>query len=58
MLALAGLEPSIIQYGPLESNEKLVKRGSDHLRYVLMNASLTLLKFNSTFYDFYLKKRS
>ena len=58
MLAFAGLEPSIIQSGTLESNGKMVKHGSGHLRYVLMNASLTLLKYNSTFYDFYLKKRS
>lgn len=58
MLAFAGLEPSIIQSGTLESNGNMVKHGSGHLRYVLMNASLTLLKFNSTFYDFYLKKRS
>ena len=58
MLAFAGLEPSIIQSGTLEYNGKMVKHGSGHLRYVLMNASLTLLKYNSTFYDFYLKKRS
>ena len=58
MLAFAGLEPSIIQSGTLESNGRMVKHGSGHLRYVLMNASLTLLKFNPTFYDFYLKKRS
>lgn len=58
MLAFAGLEPSIIQSGTLESNGKMVKHGSGHLRYVLMNASLTLLKYNPTFYDFYLKKRS
>lgn len=58
MLAFAGLEPSIIQSGTLQSDGKMVKHGSSHLRYVLMNASLTLLKFNSTFYDFYLKKRS
>ena len=58
MLAFAGLEPSIIQSGTIENNGKMVKHGSGHLRYVLMNASLTLLKFNPTFYDFYLKKRS
>ncbi len=58
MLAFAGLEPSIIQSGTLQSNGKMVKHGSGHLRYVLMNASLTLLKYNPTFYDFYLKKRS
>lgn len=58
MLAFAGLEPSINESGTLESNGKMVKHGSGHLRYVLMNSSLTLLKFNPTFYDFYLKKRS
>ena len=58
MLAFAGLDPSINQSGTLESNGKMVKHGSGHLRYVLMNASLTLLKFNPTFYDYYLKKRS
>lgn len=58
MLAFAGLEPSINESGTLESNGKMVKHGSGHLRYVLMNTSLTLLKFNSTFYDYYLKKRS
>lgn len=58
MLAFAGLDPSINQSGTLESNGKMVKHGSGHLRYVLMNTSLTLLKYNPTFYDFYLKKRS
>ena len=58
MLAFAGLEPSINQSGTLESNGKMFKHGSGHLRYVLMNTSLTLLKFNPIFYDFYLKKRS
>lgn len=58
MLAFAGLEPSINESGTLESNGKMVKHGSGHLRYVLMNSSLTLLKFNPTFYDFYFKKRS
>lgn len=58
MLAFAGLEPSIIESGTLESNGKMVKHGSGHLRYALMNCSLILLKYNPVFYDFYLKKRS
>ena len=33
MLAFAGLEPSIIQSGTIESNSKMVKHGSGHLRY-------------------------
>ena len=58
MLAFAGLEPSIIQSGTLQSNGKMVKHGSGHLRYSIMNISMTILKYSPTFYDYYLKKRS
>ena len=37
MLAFAGLDPSINQSGTLESNGKMVKHGSGHLRYAIMN---------------------
>ena len=58
MLAFAGLEPSIIQSGTLEHNGKMVKHGSGHLRYAIMNIAMTLLRYSPTFYDYYLKKRS
>ena len=58
MLAFAGLEPSIIESGTLQSNGKMVKHGSGHLRYNLMNTATIILKFSPTFYDYYLKKRS
>lgn len=58
MLAFAGLEPSIIQSGTLEHNGKMVKHGSGHLRYVLMNTAMIILRYSPTFYDYYLKKRS
>ena len=58
MLAFAGLEPSIIESGTLQSNGKMVKHGSSHLRYNLMNTATIILKFSPTFYDYYLKKRS
>lgn len=58
MLAFAGLEPSIIQSGTLENNGKMVKHGSGHLRYTIMNTSMTILRYSPTFYDYYLKKRS
>lgn len=58
MLAFAGLEPSIIQSGTIENNGKMVKHGSGHLRYSIMNSSLRILKYSPTFYDYYLKKRS
>ena len=58
MLAFAGLDPSINQSGTLESNGKMVKHGSSHLRYAIMNSAMTILRFSPEFYDYYLKKRS
>ena len=58
MLAFAGLEPSIIQSGTLHMNGKMVKHGSGHLRYSIMNISMSILRYSPTFYDYYLKKRS
>lgn len=58
MLAFAGLEPSIIQSGTLDHNGKMVKHGSGHLRYAIMNIAMTILRYSPTFYDYYLKKRS
>lgn len=58
MLAFAGLEPSVIESGTLQSNGKMVKHGSGYLRYSIMNISMTILRYSPTFYDYYLKKRS
>lgn len=58
MLAFAGLEPSVIQSGTLQSDGKMVKHGSGHLRYTIMNSSMIILRYSPTFYDYYLKKRS
>lgn len=58
MLAFAGLDPSINQSGTLEYNGKMVKHGSGHLRYAIMNIAMSILRYSPTFYDYYLKKRS
>ena len=46
MLAFAGLEPSIIQSGTLQTNGKMVKHGSGHIRYVIMNIAMTILRYH------------
>ena len=56
MLAFAGLEPGIIQSGTLEFQGKMVKRGSSMLRFTLMNAARSVVRYNSTFYDYYYEK--
>lgn len=58
MLSFAGLEPGIIKSGTMFSKGKMVKRGSGYLRYSLMNIALTVIRFNTTFYDYYYKKIS
>ena len=58
MLSFAGLEPGIIESGTMSSKGKMVKRGSGYLRYSLMNVALTVIRFNTTFYDYYYKKIS
>lgn len=58
MLAFAGLDPSIIQSGTLEFTGKMVKHGSGHLRYTLMNSALIVMKYCPPFYDYYKKKRA
>lgn len=58
LLSFAGLEPGIYQSGTILSNGKMVKRGSGYLRYSLMNIANVVIKYNPTFYDFYLKKRT
>ena len=46
LLAFAGLECSRYQSGEPDYHGKMVKRGSPHLRYTLMNLVITLKNFN------------
>jgi len=57
MLAYAGLEPSVIQSGTELKSGKMVKRGSGHLRYILMNVAMFVVLHNATFSVYYYKKR-
>lgn len=58
LLSFAGLEPGISQSGTMLAHGKMVKRGSGYLRHSLMNIANVVIRYNPTFYDFYLKKRS
>ena len=40
----------------MSSKGKMVKRGSGYLRYSLMYVTLTIIRYNNTFYDYYYKK--
>ena len=56
MLSFAGLEPGYFQSGTSEYNGRMVKRGSAHLRSVLMNCSRAIPLHNETFATYYRKK--
>lgn len=58
MLAFAGLEPGYYQSGTSEHAGRMVKRGSSHLRFTLMNICIPLVKHNVVFAEYYHKKRS
>lgn len=56
MLSFAGLEPGYYQSGISEHGGHMVKRGSSHLRYTLMNLSIPLIQYNIVFAEYYAKK--
>lgn len=58
MVAFAGIEPSISESGTEQHNGKMVKHGSGHLRYHLMNAADYVFLHESIFTEFYYKKRN
>ena len=58
MLAFAGLESSHSQSGQSDAHGKMVKRGSPHLRYVLMNVAITAKNWNPVLAEYYNKKRT
>ena len=55
--AAKGLEPKINDSGTESHGGRMVKRGSSQLRYVLMNCTLPLIRFDMTFAQYYAKKR-
>ena len=59
LLAFAGLEPSIYQSGRYQSaSGSMVKRGSPHLRWALMQAARLVPRFNDVFGQYLNKKLS
>ena len=58
LLSFAGLEPGYFQSGTSESTGKMVKHGSSHLRYAIMNCAQTVVNNEPTFATYYTKKRA
>ena len=57
-VAFAGIEPSISQSGTESHTGHMVKHGSGHLRYFLMNAADYVFIHEPIFTEFYYKKRN
>lgn len=58
MVAFAGLEPSISESGTESYTGKMVKHGSGHLRYYLMNVAEYVFLHEPIFTEYYYKKRN
>lgn len=58
MLSFAGLEPGHFQSGQSEFGGHMVKHGSSHLRFTLMNVCIPLINNNFVFAEYYTKKRN
>jgi len=58
MLSFAGLEPGYFQSGISEHTGRMVKHGSSHLRYAIMNCCVPLITHNIVFAEYYAKKRA
>lgn len=58
MLSFAGLEPGYFQSGQSEHSGRMVKHGSSHLRYAVMNCCLPLITNEPVFAEYYAKKRA
>lgn len=56
-IAFAGLDAGISQSGTKSFKGKMVKRGSSHLRYALMNVVKTVCIHNNTMKQYWIKKR-
>jgi transposase len=56
LLAFAGLEPSIYQSGQMDVNGKMVKRGSTHLRWALLQAAKLVARWSPCFNTYLAKK--
>ena len=56
-IAFAGLDAGINQSGTKSFKGKMVKHGSSHLRYVLMNVIKTVCIHNETFKTYWIKKK-
>ena len=58
LLSFAGLEPGYFQSGQSEHTGRMVKHGSSHLRYALLNCCLPLISNEPVFAEYYAKKRA
>ncbi|MCW8645409.1 IS110 family transposase [Streptococcus macedonicus] len=54
--AFAGLEPAIYQSGQLDTRGKMVKRGSSHLRWALIQAAIKVARYSPAFKVYFRSK--
>ena len=57
LIAYCGLDPTVYQSGVFQGKSKLSKRGNRHLRRVIWLMSFSVIRFNTYFKQYFLKRR-
>jgi transposase len=57
LIAMAGLDPSVYQSGKYEGASRISKRGNRHLRRVIWIMTVRVIRFETSFKQYYLKRR-
>ncbi|WP_448589293.1 transposase [Thermodesulfobium sp.] len=56
-MAFAGIDPSVFQSGKFEGKSKISKRGNRHLRRVIYIMTVNVIRVNSFFKAYFLKRK-
>jgi|YelNatPaOPRAMG01_1025707.scaffolds.fasta_scaffold33869_2 transposase len=57
LIAFAGIDPSVFQSGKFEGKSKISKRGNRHLRRVIYIMTVNVIRVNSFFKAYFLKRK-
>ena len=58
LIAFAGIDPTVYHSGKFEGTSRISKRGNRHLRRVIWLMTVNVIQHNSTFRNYYLKRKA
>ena len=57
LIAYCGLDPTVYQSGNYQGKSKISKRGNRHLRRIIWLMTVSVVRFNAYFRDYFLRRR-